>query len=196
MLIYKIENIINGKVYIGMTKSNTPNRRWSYHKRDRKRNKNIPLYKAMNKYGIENFNLIVLESEIENIEELIKKEIYYISLYESTNSSKGYNCTTGGEGVSGIIGEKNHRYGKKNIKLSEFNKSRKGIPLSESHKIAIKNGSKRLPHTQAAIEKMREKRKQAWIDGKYNSDDYRHKQSIIKIGKKRKSISATERLGF
>jgi len=82
-LVYCFTNKINNKVYIGATKASTPNRRWIYHKRDSKRNLNIPLYKAMNKYGIENFELSVIKSDIETVEELMEMEIFYIKNYYS-----------------------------------------------------------------------------------------------------------------
>ena len=61
--IYKITNSINNKIYIGQT-ARTLNIRWKEHKvasisSDR------PLYKAMRKYGIDNFHIEIIE-EIPN----------------------------------------------------------------------------------------------------------------------------------
>lgn len=93
--IYKITNIINNHAYIGL--SVDIHKRWKSHK-ERYLNKNMPdynksLYKAFRKYGIENFKFEILE--ICEKEELPKKEIYYISLYNTYKN--GYNETTGGE---------------------------------------------------------------------------------------------------
>ena len=54
--IYKITNRLNQKAYIGKT-IYTVEERWQEHIRDSKRDrcKDRPLYRAMNKYGIENF---------------------------------------------------------------------------------------------------------------------------------------------
>ena len=72
MGIYKIENLVNGKIYIGQ--SINIERRWQGHRKGIKSrvDKEKPLYRAMNKYGIENFSFEVLE-ECEE-EELDEKE--------------------------------------------------------------------------------------------------------------------------
>lgn len=168
MLIYKIQNKINGKVYIGATKAKTPSRRWIYHRRDKNRQMHLPLYKAMNKYGLENFEFTVIHSNIETVEELSKLEIQYICEYDSTNSSKGYNCTIGGEGLTGMIGNKNPMFGKKRPDVAERNKNRKGIKLTDEHKKKLSKVGKGRKHSEESIEKMRLKRKKAWESGKYD----------------------------
>ena len=91
--IYQIINDVNGKVYIGKTER-TVEERWLEHQwnRDKENCKNRPLYRAMNKYGIEHFHIEVLEET--NEPEL--REIYWI---EQKRSFKyGYNATLGGDG--------------------------------------------------------------------------------------------------
>lgn len=57
-----------------------------------------PLYKAMRKYGIENFTVEEIE-KIDDKEELNKREKYWINYYDTyIKNGKGYNCTLGGEG--------------------------------------------------------------------------------------------------
>ena len=89
--IYKITNILNNKIYIGKTEHIDPIKRWKEHIKDskRERNKNRPIYKAINKYGVENFSFEILE-ETDKPEQ---QEIYYISLYDSYKN--GYNATIG-----------------------------------------------------------------------------------------------------
>lgn len=91
--IYKITNTINNKVYIGKTYS-TIERRFGQHKRDSRKDscKDRPLYKAMNKYGIENFVITEL-GKFDNLEE---KEMEFIKEYDSYKN--GYNATLGGDG--------------------------------------------------------------------------------------------------
>ena len=93
--IYKITNLINQKSYIGKTTFSV-DRRWKEHQQESKsqRSQNRPLYRAMNKYGIENFSIEVVEEV--NIKELSKKEIYWIGYYDTYNN--GYNATLGGDG--------------------------------------------------------------------------------------------------
>lgn len=81
--IYKIENLINHKVYIGQ--SIHIKRRWSEHKQ--KNNKSV-IGQAIKKYGVENFSFEVLE-ECE-VQDLGKRESYYIQKYDSM-IPKGYN---------------------------------------------------------------------------------------------------------
>lgn len=95
--IYKIENKINNKVYIGKTLY-TIERRWEQHKNNSKSEKlkHLPLYTAMNIYGIENFEISEIE-KVEDYKNLSEREMYWI---EQNNSYlKGYNCTLGGDGA-------------------------------------------------------------------------------------------------
>ena len=93
--IYKITNTINNKIYIGQTRY-TIQKRWTehcsvYNKLD------YPLYKAMRKYGQDNF--IIEEIEQISDELLNEREIYWIDFYHSYASlGYGYNVTLGGEG--------------------------------------------------------------------------------------------------
>ena len=105
--IYKIENKINGKVYIGQ--SNDCARRIKEHCYPSRYLNNYPIDVAIHKHGAENFTFEVIEEC--SIEELNAKETYWIQFYES-NTSKGYNCNLGGDQYS--IGEDNN-----NAKVTE-----------------------------------------------------------------------------
>ena len=94
--IYKITNNINKKVYIGQ--SICIEKRWKRHYNET-RNINsssydYPLYRAIRKYGLENFSFEILE-ECETTK-LNEKEIFWISFYKSNYPNKGYNLTSGG----------------------------------------------------------------------------------------------------
>jgi group I intron endonuclease len=78
--IYKIENKINGKKYIGQ--SIDIHRRWVDHRRDIKA-RNYFLYQAFKKYGISNFSFEIIEECTE--EELNEKEAYWIKFYVVMN---------------------------------------------------------------------------------------------------------------
>lgn len=93
--IYKITNKINGKCYIGKTEKSVE-QRFKEHISDSKKErcKNRPLYRAMDKYGVENFILELVEI-CDNTEE---REIYWIEFYKSYGAS-GYNATKGGDGT-------------------------------------------------------------------------------------------------
>ena len=96
-LIYKITNDVNGKIYIGKT-TRTLTDRWVEHLNDRlEKDTSIPLYNAMNKYGIEHFSIEIVEDNIPK-EEINDKERYYISYFNSLSHEGGYNVTPGGDG--------------------------------------------------------------------------------------------------
>jgi len=94
--IYKIENKLNHKVYIGKTVA-TIEERWKRHILDSKKSEEChrPLYAAFNKYGIENF--VISQLEECKVEEASDREKYWIEFYRSFKY--GYNATYGGDGT-------------------------------------------------------------------------------------------------
>lgn len=89
--IYKITNVVNGKVYIGQT-IRSLKARFCKHVHD---NGCVFLHNAIMKYGKENF--IIEEIEQDPIKNLDEREIYWIAYYNSTNREKGYNILKGGK---------------------------------------------------------------------------------------------------
>lgn len=91
--IYKLTNIVNGKVYIGQSRDIA--NRMRTHMKDSVRvddeRGQRPIYEAMREYGIENFKSEVLEICDES--KLDERETYYIKLHNSTNPDVGYNST-------------------------------------------------------------------------------------------------------
>lgn len=88
--IYKIQNLINGKIYIGQ--SVHIKARFSAHKSEARNGNTRPLYNAIRKYGVENFSFEVIEECSK--EKLNEREIYWIKKYDSFHN--GYNLTPGG----------------------------------------------------------------------------------------------------
>lgn len=92
MVIYKITNKLNNKVYIGQTRRPLTERLWE-HKNNKRYRSLISL--AINKYGINNF-IIEIIAQCENIKELNLAETHYISQYKCL-APKGYNLISFGE---------------------------------------------------------------------------------------------------
>lgn len=87
MQIYKITNLINGKIYIGKDTVSDKNYYGS----------GVLIKRAIEKYGIENFKKEILE-ECNTNNELCVKEKYWIEYYNSINRKIGYNISKGGDG--------------------------------------------------------------------------------------------------
>ena len=91
--IYKIECLVTKKVYIGQTVQNPPIKRWlDYYGEINNSSNELYLYRAIRRFGIENFTFQILEIDI-SLEDLNKKEVEYIEKYKSNNSKYGYNLT-------------------------------------------------------------------------------------------------------
>lgn len=95
MIIYKITNKINGKIYIGQT-VNTLNHRWNQHIRETfSIKKRTYFHNAIAKYGVDAFIVEVIE-EVDTVEKMNEREVYWISFYQSNDKRYGYNIDAGG----------------------------------------------------------------------------------------------------
>lgn len=91
-IIYSIINKINGKIYIGKT-FQAFYKRMGQHKKSFFSNKNTYLIRTVQKYGIENFDIKIIES-FYNFDDLKLqyREDFWIKFYNTRNSEFGYNC--------------------------------------------------------------------------------------------------------
>lgn len=93
--IYMHKNKSNNKVYIGQT-SLSPEKRWL---NGRGYKHCTTFYNAIQKYGWDNFEHIILRTNL-TLSEANYWEEYYIKIYNSTNRKFGYNIRSGGENFS------------------------------------------------------------------------------------------------
>jgi group I intron endonuclease len=135
MYIYKITNTINNKIYIGLSTKMVDDST-NYYGSGRLINE------AIQKYGKENFIKEILEDNIDNIDTLKVREIYWIEALKSHVSFNNYNLTLGGDGSLGLSPDTEWR-----------NKISEGIKNSPKH-----NASKGI---------MSEKSKERWKDPEY-----------------------------
>jgi len=94
--IYKIENLINNKIYVGKSEVSVENR-LNEHKKGYKSNQH--LQRAIKRYGIDNFTFEILEECSK--EDCCEKERQWINKLNCMFPN-GYNYTSGGENASGF----------------------------------------------------------------------------------------------
>lgn len=92
--IYKIENLKNGKIYIGLTNNLERRRKRHFSDLRRKCHDNSFLQKEFNEFGEENFSFEKIFEGMTTEEEIGEKEKYYIKYYDSFRN--GYNQNEGG----------------------------------------------------------------------------------------------------
>src|SRR5208337_1014986 len=116
MQVYLVTNRANGKIYVGKT-TGSLERRWRLHCLNAMKRQGFChfLYRAMRKYGAENFFVQTL-TLANSPGELNALERFFIAKFRSFDSEIGYNLTMGGEGV--VPNEATRR------KLSELRKQR------------------------------------------------------------------------
>lgn len=146
--VYMHKNKINGKVYIGITKRR-PQYRWN----NGKGYNNQYFKRAIQKYGFDNFEHIILCENL-NRSEAEKKEIEYISYYKSNEREFGYNISKGGMVNNGVPCKKETKE-----KISQANKG-------------IKNGMFGKHHKKEEIEKISKASKRMW-----NNEEHKQKMS-------------------
>lgn len=128
--IYCFRNTVNGKCYIGQAIKLKQRLRdhWNNWKSDRYAH--LHIYKAFRKYGIENFELTILQtfSDALNYKTKINLDILekkYIEQYDSYNN--GYNMTLGGD--AGVLGfkmtdEQKEKIRQHSLKQAEENRAK------------------------------------------------------------------------
>jgi len=171
--IYCIRNKINGKVYVG--KSIAIEKRLLSHKsmlskEHRDKDCNRYLFSSVKKYGIDNFEFIILEEHIYANEDYLKdREIFFMDLLKSCNSETGYNLrrdsstkTVVHDDTRKLIsaqnkGENNPNYG--NRWTNEMKEK-----MSENKKQAIKNGDYDWMKTDEWRKKLSEVSRKSWLN--------------------------------
>lgn len=184
MYIYKLTNIINGKMYIGQT-VRSMTECMAGHKRNYERKVHTKLYDAMQKYGWNNFTVEAIEV-CSSIEALNVRETYWIKYYDTVNN--GYNMYYGGDNNCMFVKEIAEKHDKKmrtpevrqkisktmkefhsNHKVSEETKKKISDKLQAFYK-AGKKPNYKVPqhltpeHKQALIKSKYKKIKAVFID--------------------------------
>jgi group I intron endonuclease len=137
MYIYKTTNTLNGKIYIGLSTTSVDSTKTYY-------GSGTLIKKAISKYGKENFTKEILERDITDRDILCTLEIQYISEYNSTDRTIGYNLTHGGDGTGGLefSQERRDKIGKANSGPSSPKKYKASLYNMAKARSAIKNFTK------------------------------------------------------
>lgn len=94
--VYVITNIINNKQYVGKTNRDSESRlKEHFRESTLRRSENRPLYKAISKYGIDNFTLEVVGRSLTPQE---ASDLEVAKIRELQTFGSGYNATIGGDG--------------------------------------------------------------------------------------------------
>jgi len=215
MIIYKITNNVNGKIYIGQTKKALSQRIAEHIKGNAKGNK-TPVHRALNKYGLESFTISVID-EADTKEILNEKEIYWIK-FLNCKIPNGYNIADGGNGV---VGYKHTKKWKKNqsIRISgennpakkpgvgeKISKANTGKHPSEETKKNMSKASKDKPKSKEhkeniskslighTVSKETAKKISKSATGRINSKESNEKRSKTQTGKPHVSEEAKQRM--
>lgn len=99
-IVYCAYNKINGKRYIGQTIQKLSERKSAHYSK----NNTSYFHSALKKYKKEDWEWKIIDYG-RNKEELNNKEIFWISFFNTTCSSNGYNIQKGGQGRNQTIEE-------------------------------------------------------------------------------------------
>ncbi len=204
--IYLHRNKINGKIYVGQTvhQDNLNKRTYSNGNGYKGKNKNgndSKFWRAIQKYGWDNFEHIIVEKDIPTLEIANEREQYWIAFYNSYKN--GYNSTLGGEGAKGRIfteeereyrsklykGEGNPMYGKRGKLAPAY-----GRVMSEEQKNKIAKANIGRSVSDETRNKLSNVRKQMNLVGERSSFYGHHhtqeiKERIGRLAKERMSLS-------
>ena len=147
-IIYKYTSRTTGKVYIGQTVNEYKRKNAHKHMQT---DWQSHFYKAIAKYGYDDFDYEVIYEVISAIPGYVKQvldmmEIYYIQKYKSTNPKFGYNIAAGGGGTIGVPCSEEHKK-----KISQIMKS-KHLKLNENQLNALRNMKHPPTHSGKAVQ--------------------------------------------
>jgi len=202
--IYCIENILDGKKYIGQSVNILD--RWYRHKYELKNKKSncLLLQRAWDAHGENNFKFWIVEkcdNEISN-EELTKLEIKYMQEYDTLNPKFGYNITLGN--TPPMKGKKASEETREKQRISRIGKTPAlGMKHTDEWK---ENNSKLMMGNQHALghkwseeekQRMSNQRKghKAWNKGISHSEGSKEKISNANVGKKKRKESSSKYVG-
>ena len=203
MYIYKVTNVVNTKIYIGLSTHLIENS-VDYL------GSGILINKAISKYGRENFIKEILENNIDSISLLNEREIFWIKEFNSTDKTIGYNISHGGAGSLGVEKSLETREKLRNANLGKVQEEStilkrsskiKGMKRTDESKTNISEGLKKyyseFPHHMLGKENKHSDETKLKISeshkGKILSDEHKQKISESNKGRHRNIVSLETR---
>lgn len=170
--LYKIENIINGNLYIGKTINPTQRKYKHFTNAD-----NIHLRNSINKYGKKSFTFEIFES-YESEDEAYQAELYWIS-YLREQGAVLYNISDGGKGGSSGIKQTPEQIEKRISGL-------RGRIVSEETRLKISESKRGISLTEETKQKISKTK-----TGKLLSEETKNKMSESRKGEKNHNFGKT-----
>jgi group I intron endonuclease len=99
--IYKIVNLVNGKIYIGSATYLKSRKSEHFNRLRKHEHHNQHLQRAFDKYGEENFKFEIIEY-VDDKEKLIEREQYWLDKTQCYNKDIGYNKRTKADSCIGL----------------------------------------------------------------------------------------------
>lgn len=125
--IYMYINKVNGKRYVGQAKDFIQRHKEHIRKHDQ------VIDKAIDKYGIDNFEIKILAHNIPTQEKLNDYEKFFIKRYNSSiKNGEGYNVAEGGHNGNTMEGKTDEEIEEWKRKIGEGNKGKKGLVGEEN----------------------------------------------------------------
>lgn len=175
MIIYRITNLINNKMYIGQTIKSLEHR-WKAHIADSRVKSKRPICLAIAKYGKEYFRIEQI-AKVDSKEQLDELEELIIRMLDSINPKIGYNARAGGNNTTFSsevrakmsLAKKGKPSNKKDTSCSP--ETAKKIGLANKGKVPWNKG-KSQPEAQKQAHSARMKGRPAWNKGlKFNNNN-------------------------
>lgn len=180
--IYKIINKLNNKTYIGQTSQSLKAR---FQDHCCPSSKCTILRNAIQKYGRDNFDIELVQDNINSIEETSELEISYIKKFDSLHPN-GYNLTTGGEVRKQIsevtrkkLSESHKGYVWSEESKQKLSESKKGLVISDEQKLQISKVHKGKKLSEETKQKLSDSKKgvRSSFFGKSHSEETKKKIS-------------------
>lgn len=127
MIVYCVTNIVNGKKYVGKTRSSLSKRIKGHLYDALVKNSPYAFHAAIRKYGTTSFTVSIL-AKCCSLKEIRDKEIDFITDLK-TCGVNGYNMTEGGEGTLGFKHAEETK--------CAISRMKKGVPMSDSFKAKL-----------------------------------------------------------